>query len=442
MSERQRAMEQSTPNDVYVPDHGDPTFGVSHYDLVLSVALENNALSGRATLTIEATEDLDRLELDLFALRVSRVKVDGAQPAKWSQRRHRLVLRLREPLAAGTQAAVEVTYAGSPRPMPGPDGEAGWEELEDGLIVASQPHGAPSWFPCNDRPDDKATYRLEITAPNDYTVVANGRAGDKRRRGSTTTWEYVADAPMATYLATLQVGRYVPITDTAGAVEVTTWCPPARRESVIEAFADQTTMVERFAELFGPYPFDTYAAVVTDDELEIPLEAQTLSIFGSNLATRDWSAQRLVAHELAHQWFGNSLTLRHWRDIWLHEGFACYAEWLWSELSGGPDADAHAREQHERLAGLEQDLLLGDPGPDDLFDDRVYKRGALTLHTLRRTLGDDLFFDVLRSWTAAHRHGTVTTEQLLDHVSEATGVDAAALLGPWLTERALPDLPA
>ncbi|MDF1705900.1 MAG: M1 family metallopeptidase [Aeromicrobium sp.] len=427
-------------NDVYVPRHGDSTFSVRHYDLELTVVLVTNALSGVATLSCTALEDLDDLTLDLYRLRVTKLRLDGASPAKFSQRGARLTVRPRRTIAAGTEFTVEITYHGSPRPMPGPDGEAGWEELADGLIVASQPHGAPSWFPCNDRPDDKATYAFGITVPQGYTAIANGRGTGSKRRGSTVRYEFAESSPMASYLATIQVGRYVPLTSDVAGVDLTTWCPPGRKAAVAEAFADQPAMVEAFSRLFGAYPFATYAAVVTDDELEIPLEAQSLSIFGSNLVDRDWSAQRLIAHELAHQWFGNSLTLRHWRDIWLHEGFACYAEWLWSEESGGRTAAAHAQEQWDRLSELPQDLVLSDPGPDDMFDDRLYKRGALTLHAVRLRVGDEAFFALLRAWTERYRHSGVTTDDFVSLAQELTEVDGAELFGAWLDETALPPL--
>lgn len=215
--------------------------------------------------------------------------------------------------------------------MPSVFGPVGWEELTDGVLVAAQPCGAPSWFPCNDRPDDKASYRFAITVADGYRVVANGVLAGRERRSGRTTWRYVQAQPMAPYLAVLHIGRYV--STAAGEVEVLH--PRTVPVGVGTAFERQADMLEVFTGLFGPYPFDGYAVVITADDLEIPLEAQTLSTFGANHAVAGWNNERLVAHELAHQWFGNSLTAATWADIWLHEGFACYSEWLWSEASGG-----------------------------------------------------------------------------------------------------------
>ena len=180
--------------------------------------------------------------------------------------------------------------------------------------------------------------------------------------------------------------------------------------------------------------------VVTDDDLEIPLESQTLSTFGANFATPEWDSQRLIAHELAHQWFGNAVTAAVWEDIWLHEGFACYSEWLWSEESGGPSADEMAREHWTRLAALPQDLRLHDPGEQDMFDDRVYKRGALALHALRLRMGDAAFFDLLRRWVKENSGATVTTDRfatLADEISPGVG----ALVAEWVETLPLPPLP-
>jgi aminopeptidase N len=208
-------------------------------------------------------------------------------------------------------------------------------------------------------------------------------------------------------------------------------------------FGRQPQMMKLFVRLFGPYPLSTgYTVVVTDDDLEIPLEAQGISIFGANHCDGQRSSERLIAHELAHQWFGNSVTAKRWRHIWLHEGFACYAEWLWSEHSGGRSADVWARHYHQRLADSPQDLVLADPGASDMFDDRVYKRGALTLHALRRRLGDENFFALLQDWTARYRHGTVVTDDFTGLAANYAHECLRPLWDAWLYGTAVPSLEA
>ncbi|MEO7061250.1 MAG: M1 family metallopeptidase [Lapillicoccus sp.] len=428
--------------DALVPRHGDPSYGVEHYDLDLTWKHLGNHLSGRAVLDVVVEHPTRRLVLDLHALTVGKVSVRGARLAQWNHRQGRLVLKLSDELGPGARVTVTVAYAGVPRTVPGPDGDAGWEELEDGVIVASQPHGAPSWFPCNDRPSDKASYRISLVAASAYTVVANGRLVEKRTASSRTRWVYAQEQPMATYLATAQIGRYVSRPVTGTSVPATIVHPAHLADVVAAGFARQGEMLEVLTRLFGPYPFDAYTVVVTDDALEIPLESQGLSTFGSNYARTDWDAQRLIAHELSHQWFGNSLTLAHWRDIWLHEGFACYAEWLWSQESGGPSTHEQAQRHWTRLHAEPQDLVLSDPGPTELFDDRVYKRGALTLHAVRLMIGDHAFFALLRDWVAAHQYGSVTTADFTAAAAAHSDLDLDDLFRRWLHQPKLPTLPS
>jgi len=432
----------STAGDPYTPGSGNGGYEVSHYDLTLDYRINTNRLGGVAVLTMRSTQRLVQFSLDLSGLTVTNVIVDGSRALRYRQTASKLFITPARPIPDETEFTVTVRYSGSPSPATSTWGDVGWEELSDGVLVAGQPTGAPTWFPCNDHPSSKATIRTSILLASSYRAVANGRLVSSTARASRTEWVYEAVEPMATYLATLQIGAYRPRPlPVAGSVPQFAFIPGDLARDFDADFQPQTSMIGAFGELFGPYPFEQYSVVVTDDDLEIPLEAQGLSIFGRNHVDGEAGSQRLIAHELAHSWFGNSLTASSWEHIWLHEGFACYAEWLWSEASGGPKVQRLADQHWARLNGLDQDLLVGDPGPDLMFDDRVYKRGALTLHAVRKTLGDATFFRMLRNWTAANRHGSVTTELFIAHLSQYTDVDVRGLLSSWLFEAELPKLP-
>jgi aminopeptidase N len=426
--------------DPYLPSSGNGGFRATHYDLELTYRPGANRLDGWARVSIVTDRALRRFSLDLASgFDVSKVLVGGKTASKFGVRGGKLQITPARPLSAGAAVEVAVRYSGNPGPVRGTWGEVGWEELTDGALVASQPNGAPSWFPCNDHPSNKATFRTTLTVDSPYYVLCNGTLSSRRAGGSVTTWVYEQDEPMATYLATVQIGRYEQqhLADEARQLAV---LPARLRTRFTYDFARQPSIMATFARLFGPYPFDGYTVIITDDELEIPLEAQGISVFGANHLDGRRGHERLVAHELAHQWFGNSLTVESWQHIWLNEGFACYAEWLWSEESGGEAADAMAARYWKRLSGSPQDLVVADPGPARMFDDRVYKRGALTLHALRHSLGDDRFFDLLREWTGSHRHGAVSTPAFLELVASVQP-GAVDVVSPWLFETKLPSLP-
>ncbi|MDQ0382130.1 aminopeptidase N [Amycolatopsis thermophila] len=407
----------------YTLGHGSTGFRVAHYDLELDYKLAPNRLTARAVLSAVADSELARIPLDLAGLTVKGVRVDG-RPAKFTHRGGKLVVRPARPVRG--EFTVEVRYAGNPRPVASRWGEIGWDELTDGALVASQPTGAPSWFPCNDRPGDKATYRVALTTASAYTVLVTGDLVARRAGGSATTWVFQRREPTAPYLMSVQIGRYESLELGPGQRIAV---PRRLRDAAAHDFGRQPEMLRVLGEWFGPYPFGEYVVVVTDDDLDDPIEAQGMAIFGGNHVDGRRTFERLVVHELAHQWFGNSLTVAGWRHIWLNEGFATYAEWLWSEASGGAPAEEHAREWRSRVG---TDVPIGDPGEAHLFDEQVYKRGALTLHALRGRVGDAVFFPMLRSWVAGHTHGTVTTEEFIAHAERAAGVPLREDFAVWL----------
>ncbi|WP_371495364.1 M1 family metallopeptidase [Kitasatospora sp. NBC_00374] len=431
--------------DPYFPSHGDNRYRVHRYELALDYKPGPNRLAGSARLSaVAGGEPLREFALDLADFRIGRVLVDG-RAAHYTHRAGKLRIRPAKAPAAGAAFTAEVHYSGNPKPVRSPWGGLGWEELTDGALVASQPVGAPSWYPCNDRPADKASYQISITTPSPYTVLVGGRLLTRTPRGGSTTWVYEQSAPTSSYLVSVSIGRYVPLRLAAqgpGATVPQQAHVPARlAPQAAYDLGRQPEMMRLFEELFGPYPFGSYTVVVADEELDVPVEAQGVATFGTNHMDGRRGSERLVAHELAHQWFGNSVTIADWRHIWLNEGFAKYAEWLWSERSGGRPAAAHAAVAHALLSRLPQDLRLADPGMRLMFDDRLYERGGLAVHALRCALGDESFFRMVKDWVGLNRYGVVGTADFTAHVRRYAARPVDGLLEAWLHETALPMLP-
>ncbi|MXP23692.1 M1 family peptidase [Gordonia sp. HNM0687] len=427
--------------DPYLPDNGNLGYRISRYDLDLQYKVSPNRLSGAATLTATSFVALRKFTLDLgSSLSVSRVTVNDKR-ARYSHRNRKLSITPDAPIPPGGAMTIVIRYAGTPRPIRGAWGEVGWEELTEGALCANQPNGAASWFPCDDHPSAKAPYRISITTDSPYYALANGVLESKRSRAAQTTWVYQQVEPMPTYLASIQIGPYVKKTLATKPVPVDAVLPQRLVSNLDVDFGRQVEMIDTFVEMFGPYPFPRYTVVVTDDDLDIPIEAQSFSTFGANHCDGSQRAERLVAHELAHQWFGNSVTLARWRDIWLHEGFACYAEWLWSQRSGSKSAAEWARHYYDKLAANPVRATLADPGSRRMFDDWVYKRGALTLHALRLTIGDGNFFALLKRWTDKYRYGSATTEDFIALAANYSTTSLTHLWDEWLFTAELPAFP-
>ncbi len=432
------------PNSDYVKKQGSPHYDVTHYDLDLDYTVRTNRLVASARIDVTLRERVREIEFDFVGLTAGDVTIDGRKARGVKRRGAKLVVPISAEEAERQRLQIVVEYGGTPGPRRGPWGDVGFEELTDGALVAAQPDGAPTWFPCNDRPSSRASYRISVTTEAAYTVVANGEQLSRSRASSRVSTVFDNPTPTAAYLATVQIGRYSPTTP-EGLTEVdvpqTVYVPDRLRRRAAHDFGRQVEMMRLFSGLFGPYPFSRYDVVVTDDALEIPLEAQSLSIFGANHADGRRGSERLIAHELAHQWFGNAVGLARWRDIWLNEGFACYSEWLWADHLGRTSVQRSAAAAYAGLTREPKDLRISDPGADLMFDDRVYKRGALAVHAVRCALGDDdLFFDLVRTWVVDHLDSVVTTEDFRVHLADVRpGLDG--VLSAWIDETALPLLP-
>ncbi|MFI6517120.1 M1 family metallopeptidase [Spirillospora sp. NPDC050679] len=445
--------------DPYVPGDGNGGYDVQHYKLKLAVTPGRpTELDGTAEITARATGRLDRFNLDLTGLTVSDVQVDGA-PAHREHRDAELTVVPAKPLEPGATFTATVRYSGTPRPLDqGTLGKYGWIRTSDGVFVACQPSGAHSWFPSNDHPSDKATFEFEITVPEGLTAIANGEpvrpvggavpatpppgggSGTPEvvpaaaRRASVSTWR--VKEPMATYLATVTVGRFdVRSGRTPGGVLNISAVDPTVSGVQADAFqAKNAEVTDQLAKWFGPFPFASTGGIVDNAAVGFALETQNRPVYGA-FGVDD----TLIAHELAHQWFGDSVSVGRWQDIWLNEGFATYAEWMWAEHAGGRTVQQQFDSLYENSGNRELwDVPTGAPGQAQMFGRSVYERGGMTLHALRKKVGDAKFFEILKTWAKERRHGTGTTPQFTALAERVSGQRLDELFKAWLFEKGRP----
>jgi aminopeptidase N len=427
--------------DPYVPGAGNGGYDVDNYRLAVRYDPPTDRLTGRAVVTATATAPLSRFNLDLAGLDVSRVTVDGG-PAGSARDGDELVVTPPDGLPRGARFTVEVDYSGVPTAKAdGQLGSGGFLHTDDGAIALGQPWSAATWFPVNDHPADKATYDIEVTVPDGLAALSNGVPGERTSADGWTTWRWAERAPMASYLTTLVIGDYRVRTGTHAGRPMVTAVPAGLPAAGPEAASLARTgeIADFLASRFGPYPFDSYGGVVvTDGRVGYALETQSRPVYGPGFFRGGRPNPGVVAHELAHQWFGNSVALSRWRDIWLNEGFASYAEWLWEEHDGGRTAQRNFELEY---AATDWSRPVVDPGRSGLFGTAVYKRGALTVHALRRTVGDDTFFRILRTWTAERRGGNATTEDLIALAERVSGKSLRSFFDAWLVGGTAPALP-
>ncbi|MEV4658293.1 M1 family metallopeptidase [Micromonospora sp. NPDC049301] len=427
--------------DPYVPGSGNGGYDVTHYGLDVSYDPASDRLTGRATITATATQDLSRFNLDLAGLAVSRVTVGDAR-AEHRRVDGELVVTPHDGLPRGRPFTVAVDYAGVPTAVTdGELGSGGFLHTADGAVALGQPDSAATWFPVNDHPSDKASYDLAVTVPDGLSALSNGVPGPKSSVDGWTTWRWSERTPMASYLTTLVIGDYRVVSGShAGRPMVTAVAAslPATGGAA-RALARTGEIVDFLASRFGPYPFDSYGGiVVTDDRIGYALETQSRPVYGPDFFADDRPNVGVVAHELAHQWFGDSVSLSRWGDIWLNEGFASYAEWLWEEHDGGRTAQRNFELQY---AATDWSQPSVEPGRERMFGTAVYKRGALTVHALRRTVGDDTFFRILRTWTAERAGGNATTSDFVALAERVANRQLRPLFDAWLVGGAAPTLP-
>ena len=421
--------------DPFFPNAGNGGYDVSHYGLDLDYTPSSNQLTGSAVIRATATQNLSQFNLDLRGFAISRVLVNGAPAAHARSGEQELVITPDAGLRAGRTFTVTVDYSGTPQVVTDPDGSIeGWVPTDDGAFVVGEPQGSPSWYPVNDNPRDKATFDFDVTVPQGLTVMANGVLVSNKSSGGRTTWVWSETDPMAPYLATATLGRFDLTISKVGDIPSYVAIDPTL--SAGNVFRKLPDMVRFYESIYGPYPFNAVGSVADDAKnVGYSLETQTKPVYSS------MPDETTVAHEISHMWYGDSVTLTQWPDIWLHEGFATWSEWIWSEHNGRRSAQQFFDNLYNTPA---QNTSFWNPPPGDvgsaanLFDGTVYDRGGMTLQALRQKIGDDDFFRILRRWAAENRYGNVTTPQFIALSEQVSGMQLDHFFDVWLFQPGKP----
>jgi aminopeptidase N len=427
--------------DPYFPLEGNGGYDVGHYLLDLAYDPPTHALAGTVTITAKATQNLSRFDLDLSGMKVSAITVNGSK-ATFARDGQELQITPRTGLTKGSAFDVAVTYHGSPKTITGSPivfgADYGWQYTPDGAFVGDEPNAAHTWYPVNDHPSDKATYTYDITVPKGTKVVANGDFLGSKVTGSTSTWTWDETNPMASYLATMDIGKWDFVRGTSpGGIPETMAVDPklAKEASTDDVFALTGEITDYWSKEFGPYAFTSTGAIVDNvPDVGFSLETQTRPLYGFS------PDPGTMSHELSHQWFGDDVSVATWQNIWLNEGFATFAAWLWGEHTGGDSTYAAAKGEYDQIPAGSSfwDQAVADPQRDTMFSGAVYDRGGMTLAALRHKIGDTDFFTILRTWTKQHRYSTATTAQFEALASKISGQDLTSFFDTWLVAKVKP----
>lgn len=429
--------------DPFYPQLGNGGYDALHYTLELSIDPRNNTLAGNCTMQAQATQPLSAFNLDFFGLTIEGVTVNERK-AKYVRNERELTIKPGELLDDGDTFMVTVTYSGSPERLPsfGAWWSSGWyHNDENEVFTSSEVSGSANWYPVNDHPLDKASYSFRITVPKPYVVAANGLLQQEVDNGNTMTYIWEAAEPMASYVVGVNIAEYVIETKQGpDGILIRNYLPPDFPEASKAGINQTADMLAFFSERFGAYPFDAYGIVIVDfpDNGPAAMETQTLSQHEQDKFLFSLS-EYVIAHELAHQWFGDSVSLKNWQDIWLKEGAATYAGWLWLEYRNDGSLEAKVRRAYPMEAFSPNPP--GNPSPTNLYTNTIYDRSAMIFHALRLRVGDELFFQVLRTYLERFRYSNASTADFIAVAEGVSGQDLGEFFDAWLYAPQIPDIP-
>ena len=413
--------------DPFFPNEGDSRYNAVHYDVRLAYAPGSGELRARVTIEAVPLEPLSEFSLDLDGLRVTSVNVNGER-SRFSRGHHKIMVVPSAALQTGSRFSVAIRYLGHPGVRFEPGSFDGWFRTKDGAAAVGEPNGTPTWLPCNNALADKASFDFHISVPANLKAIANGRLVGVSKHGPRKTFEWREDEPMDAYLAVIDIGRGKLTRGKAVGVPTWTLVDPRLTVKWRRRIAEVPAILRFESKVFGPYPFDAAGSIVDRIGFDDALETQTRPIY-------DLPPWRVVlVHELAHQWFGDSVGLSSWPDIWLNEGFATWAQWFYNERHGG----APVRQVFQRLKRTSPSLGFWNPPPAlprttrELFSTSVYTRGAMALEALRLKVGTSTMLTILRDWATAHRYGSADTTEFMALAEQISGRSLQPLFKRWL----------
>ena len=434
----------SSIGDPYYSGLGNGGYEAQSYTLLLDVDPLTNTVTGKELIEANAIDSLSSFNLDFQGLTVDSIQVDKKE-ATFNLANAELMVTPSKPIRAGRSFTVAVNYHGKPTNIPSQSGlgNMGWFHADDGTInTMSEPDGASTWFPNNNHPRDKATYRFEITVPKPWIAVATGSLLETQEQGDKTTAIWEMDQPMASYLAGVDIGKYDLVTQPGpNGITIRNYFPPDYPDYLREHYKALPKMIEFLNNLYGTYPFKEYGVVIANGDTLLCKgagadETQSLSTFCPDYSMAD---EQVIIHELAHQWFGDSVSLKNWKDVWLKEGMATYVEWQW--LTKNKDLKILNNVVKVQMVGYYPSTATGNPPADQLYRQEVYKGGALVFHALRLKVGDDTFFKIMRAYLKEYQGKAAGTEDFIAVAEKVSGQDLKAFFDSWLSTNKIPGFP-
>ncbi|HET7416788.1 MAG TPA: M1 family metallopeptidase [Solirubrobacterales bacterium] len=420
----------------FFPHTGDSRLDVEHYQVSVSYRPETGGIRVRDRIAIRATRTLRRFSLDLNGMRVGAVSVKG-EAAPYRRTPGKLVIEPKEPIPAGDRFVVSLHYAGVPKPVVDPDGTLeGWIRTDDGAVALGEPQGTQAWLACNNVPGDKATFVIQVIVPIPLVAISNGRQVQGYLDGRLRRFRWREDSPMSPYLAMLDIGRGQTVKSTIAGRPFWTLIDPRLERRSRPVLAALPEVIRFESGLFGAYPFKAAGSVVdVAPKVGYALETQSRPFYPyvPDLTT--------VVHETAHQWFGDSVGLKRWPEIWLNEGFATWTEWYYAERHGRRSAQAIFVRLYRVPASNEEfwNPPSAHPGtPKHMFGPSVYIRGAMALQALRVKIGTKPMLRLLHDWAVGHRYGSGTIKEFIDLAEEISRRNLDPFFQRWLYRRGKP----